>query len=235
MGFKLRPGISAGNVTFTPGTNPEFTGSEDHPDVEYLGVGQKQFPVGSHTWTVPNGVRFISAVLVGGGGGGGGNNGNSGPGSSGGGGGGLRWINNLVVTPGEVLNVVVGAGGAAGTPYNHAYAGGSSYIKRGSTTLVTASGGGRGLSNVDTGSAVASGGSGSTIGGNIGGGNGGRGGPATTNSAGSGGGGAGGNGNPSQSDGTAGTANTGGGGGAGGGYGNNGANGGSGIVIIRYS
>ena len=193
MGFKLRPGISAGNVTLTPGTNENFTGPEDHQAAAQVSVGQQQFiSPGWQTWTVPNGVTSISAVLIAGGGGGGGNNGASGPGSSGGGGGGLRWINNLSVTPGEVLNIQVGSGGNAGTAYSHGTNGGSSAIQRGTDTLVYAGGGYAGKSNVSTGVLGGSGGTGSSIGGNIGGGNGGAGGPATTNSAGSGGGGAGG-------------------------------------------
>jgi hypothetical protein len=216
MGFKLRPGISAGNVTLTPGTNENFTGPEDHQATAQVSVGQQQFiSPGWQTWTVPNGVTSISAVLIAGGGGGGGNNGASGPGSSGGGGGGLRWINNLPVTPGEVLNIQVGSGGNAGTSYSNGSNGGSSAIQRGTDTLVYAGGGYAGKSNVSTGVLGGSGGTGSSIGGNIGGGNGGAGGPATTNSAGSGGGGAGGysgNGGLGEGNGVSSTNGSGGGG-----------------------
>lgn len=60
-------------------------------------------------WVVPVGITSISAVLVGGGGGGGaGGNQTQRPG---GGGGGLRYINGMVVVPGETLIIKAGLGG----------------------------------------------------------------------------------------------------------------------------
>lgn len=60
-------------------------------------------------WRVPIGVTSISAVLIGGGcGGGAGGNQTE---RSGGGAGGLRYINGLVVVPGETLKVKAGCGG----------------------------------------------------------------------------------------------------------------------------
>ena len=68
---------------------------------------------GTSNWVVPAGVSKISLVAVGGG-----SSGTYGSGTfpgAGGGGGGLVWANDLSVTPGETLTVVVGAGGQGGT------------------------------------------------------------------------------------------------------------------------
>jgi len=143
--------------------------------------------VGTYSITVPKRVTSISAVAVGGGGGGGGNNGNSGPGSAAGGGGGLGWVNDVSVSPGETIDIVVGSGGSAGTPSSNPSSGEDSYIEINNTRIVEGLGGGRGTSN----SSSASGGSGGGFSGD-GGGFGGQGGPARNNSSGSGGGGAGG-------------------------------------------
>ena len=142
---------------------------------------------GTYSFTVPQGVTNISAVAVGGGGGGGGNNGSSGPGSAAGGGGGLGWANNISVSQGETIDIVVGSGGSAGTPSSNPSSGGESYIEVNNIRVVEAFGGGSGTSN----SSGASGGSGGGFSGD-GGGSGGQGGPARNNSSGSGGGGAGG-------------------------------------------
>lgn len=105
--------------------------------------------VGSHTFTVPTGVTAISAVCIGGGGSGG-NDGGGASSGQGGGGGGLSYVTNYSVTPGQVLNVVVGAGGAgASGNASSGNAGGASSIKTqdNSTTICLANGGGAGLSN----------------------------------------------------------------------------------------
>ena len=138
---------------------------------------------------VPAGVFSISAVCIGAGGAGG-----SGINGAGGGGGGLRWINNLAVTPGEILKITVGVSGV----------GFGSSIARGSTVLLFARNG-----TDASGNNAGVGGTGSIIGGNVGGGNGGN----------------GGNGSPS---GTINNGRSGGGGGAGG-YSGNGGNGGAGV------
>ena len=97
------------------------------------GVQTASFPnTGSYTWTVPAGVTSIQAVVTGAGGGG--NQGGSRGGS------GATVTATLPVTPGEVLNLVVGGGGGPG---NSAVAQGGS--------------GGGGASNITTGD-VASGG-----------------------------------------------------------------------------
>ena len=62
-----------------------------------------------YQWQVPAGITSITAVLIGGGGGGsaGGNQLER----PGGGGGALRWVNGLVVQPGETLRIGAGVGG----------------------------------------------------------------------------------------------------------------------------
>ena len=81
---------------------------------------QQEFPTpGTYSFTVPTGVTSICAVAIGGGGGGASDVNDGG----GGGGGGLQYRNNVAVTPGETLTVVVGAGGAPGV---NAATGGSS-------------------------------------------------------------------------------------------------------------
>lgn len=87
------------------------------------------------TWVVPPNVYSVSIMAIGGGGGGV----YSTSGGSGGSGGDLRWIETVSVTPGETLDVVVGAGGAKGTTTGTA--GGESYVARSGTRLVSAAGG----------------------------------------------------------------------------------------------
>lgn len=87
----------------------------------------------ANTFTVPAGVESLSAVLVGGGGGG-----NPTWSSAGGGGGALAWANDIPVTPGETLTIVVGHGGAQSGN------GGATILYRGSsagTVLFSAQGG----------------------------------------------------------------------------------------------
>lgn len=153
---------------------------------------------GTYTWIVPQDVTSISAVLVGGGGGsawsGTAFNAN-GAGGGGGGGGGLRYINNLDVTPGETLTLIVGAAGIGGNTTVNGTSGGNSSISRDVTTLVFAGGGigGSFAGAIGNSNGVGgAGGTGSAISGNIGGGNGGTGGSQATNTGGGGGGGAGG-------------------------------------------
>jgi len=85
----------------------------------------------SGTFTVPEGVDEISVVCVGGGGGG---NQDGVEGNRGGAGAGLGWKNNIAVTPGQTLSVVVGAGGIGneGT-FGRGTDGGDSYVINTST------------------------------------------------------------------------------------------------------
>jgi uncharacterized repeat protein (TIGR02543 family) len=120
---------------------------------------------GTYTWTVPPTVTSVSVVCVGGGG--------ASAGYLGGGGGALVYKNNIPVTPGSPLPVVVGAGGK----WNSMHGGASSF----NTTVIA--GGGTGGSFVGT----------YGIGGTPSGGDGGGSGGSTRNDSGSwGGGGAGG-------------------------------------------
>lgn len=93
---------------------------------------------GSSSWTVPNGCSSITAFLVGGGGGiSWAYIANQSYAISSGGGGGYTKTQSISVTPGETLNIVVGAGGSGN--------GGMSGIYRGSTLLASANGGSAGV------------------------------------------------------------------------------------------
>ena len=103
---------------------------------------------GSHIWTCPDGVEYVSVVCVGGGGGGMYyNNSNSGHtyAMSGGGGGALAWMNNIAVTPGANYTVKVGAGGSQGPYTTGSTGGGNSYFW--SSSIINAEGGNPGRYN----------------------------------------------------------------------------------------
>lgn len=161
---------------------------------------------GTYTFVVPDDVYSLSAVCIGGGGSSA--RGQNAREQSGAGGGGLRYINNLPVTPGETLTVVVGSGGAAVATNNvDGVNGGNSLIQRGANVLVQANGGTASL-YVNGASTGGAGGTGTAtgagpFGGTIGGGNGGKGGDsaANNNAGGGGAGGYSGNGGPGVNDG----------------------------------
>lgn len=133
------------------GTLSEFT--EYHVRVRYNGsaIGASEWSVstsfttgqasgqiaytvpGTYSFVVPAGVTSISVLGIGGGAGGAA--GTSASGGNGGAGGGLAYRNNIAVTPGETLNLHVGAGGPqnANNPE-----GGSTSLYRGSATLANA-------------------------------------------------------------------------------------------------
>jgi len=162
------------------------------------GVGQQAFTTaGTFTWVVPTGVTSCSVVCVGGGAGG-----SSGSTGVAGGGGALAYVNNISLTPGESMTVVVGSGGSRGVWNTTSYGqnGSASTFSRSATVLVQANGGNGQLS-------------GSTAGGTVGVGTGGSGGQGLY-----GGGGAGGySGNGGNGSGTSGgNGSAGSGGGAGG-------------------
>jgi len=93
---------------------------------------------GDYTFTVPTGNSLftnMSAVVVGGGGGGGGGD-NTDYGAGGGGGGGLAYVNNVTLTGGEVIQVVVGDGGN-GVKNGYGSAGEASSLKIDSVTVLT--------------------------------------------------------------------------------------------------
>ncbi len=114
---------------------------------------------GTTTWTVPAGVTSISIYCWGGGGAGGGakenyvSGGTSSPNSfksaAGGGAGGFNKIINYSVTPGQILNITVGAGGS----YNSSSSldgtnGGTTSVTNSSfSTIIYANGGNGGIGN----------------------------------------------------------------------------------------
>lgn len=106
-------------------------------------TGQQEYlTAGTYSFVVPTGVTKISIVAIGGGRGGGG--------TTGGTGGGLAYLNNQVVTPGETLTIVVGAGGAGGW-YNVAGSTGfNSYVVRASSNIILARGGGLATAQIGT-------------------------------------------------------------------------------------
>jgi len=104
--------------------------------------------VGTENWVVPVGVTSITIECWAGGGGGGSANKPAGQvyNRGGGGGGGAYASSTISVTPGDNVEIVVGAGGSAGTPgNNNATAGGESQVSvNGGAPVVLAVGGARG-------------------------------------------------------------------------------------------
>jgi hypothetical protein len=76
--------------------------------------------VGEHTWTVPDGVYSVDVLVVAVGGGGGYRHG------AGGGAGGVLYTEKYNVSPGQIINVVVGAGGEGAKSYARSVNGGNS-------------------------------------------------------------------------------------------------------------
>lgn len=118
---------------------------------------------GTYSFTVPEGVTKIAAYVEGGAGGGGGGGGagemqwtpSASGGGGGSGGGGQKVVQILDVTPGQVLSIIVGDGGAGGAGGDGAWSGGRYWGASGTSgangvasmivNLVTASGGAGGL------------------------------------------------------------------------------------------
>jgi hypothetical protein len=127
--------------------------------------GEITFLGGRHNWVVPEGVESVCGLCLGAGGG------SSFVNSSvwiaqGGAGGALAWVNDIAVTPGEVLKIVVGQGGKGGSIGQNGTAGTYSLIERSNgTDLVKANGGAGGTSSVAAGGTVAVGSGGSGGGG----------------------------------------------------------------------
>ena len=113
------------------------------------------------TFVVPAFCESISVATVGGGGGGAVGISGTPYGGAGGGGGGLSYRNNIKVTPGETLTIVIGLGGIGGvggvsgstpTEANYGADGGTSYIQRSTGEIfVIATGGTGGTINTSTG------------------------------------------------------------------------------------
>lgn len=214
-------------LTRTPTLTPTRTATPTLTATPVPITGQQIFTyptyTGEFTWTVPNFVYYISVLCIGGGGGGGsGDNGTLHDGG-GGGGGELRYANTISVTPGEILRIRVGEGGAGGTTGLPGDGGVNSYVYRQDYTVLvraTRGDGGEGGAKNNAGGNGGSGGTGT-------GGNGGAGGSSNTTTTGGGGGAGGYAGNGGNGGGTGGTSTAGAGGGGGGGYA--GGGGGTGI------
>ena len=89
------------------------------PSVSYAA---SQTFTSSGSFTVPAGVTSITATIIGGGGGGGGTEGRGDNRAGGGGGSGGYSVGTYTVTPGSVITVTVGRGGAPGTfAFNYNY------------------------------------------------------------------------------------------------------------------
>lgn len=117
------------------------SGSKDHGFVEYTTAG-------TYTWTCPNSVREVIALIAsGGGGGGGGDTSNNGGYEGGGGASGCIWCGKIFVTSGETYNIVVGAGGSGGSGCSHGSVGGTS--KFGSFVSIIGGAGGKGATYSD--------------------------------------------------------------------------------------
>lgn len=160
--------------------------------LNYIGGFKKFATVGEHSFIIPPKIETIYVSAVGGGAGGGGGGGackysstvqNAGAGGGGGGRGSQVLDQEIIVTPGETLTIIVGdkgLGGIAGvsaTTYYTAKNGGDgldgedTILKRGSTVLLNATKGTRGFGGnrgKDTNASV-SGGRGGELGGGQGG------------------------------------------------------------------
>lgn len=98
----------------------------------------------SGTFTVPAGVRSVNIHCTGGGQGGSGGGRHSSSdvyGGDGGNGGGTSYKNNISVSPNNVISIIVGAGGNAGTSSSIGGNGSDSYATFNGATLVMATGG----------------------------------------------------------------------------------------------
>ena len=161
-------------------------------------VGQQAWTTpGTYQFQVPMGVTSISSVCVAAGWSGGDKTGSLG--GNGGKGGNLRYHKNIPVTPGEILTLEVGAGGVTQFGNKASRAGGDTRLLRGSTVLLAATSTGGTTIGGDVGGG--DGGAGGTVGDQFGGGAGGAGGysgngggPFQSGSGGGGGGGAAGSG-----------------------------------------
>lgn len=144
---------------------------------------------GTYLFTIPAGVSAVSIAAIGAGGGGYGNSSTAG---SGGGGGAFAYVNNLSVTAGQQITVVLNQAGVGGI---NPTAGGAAIVEYGGVAVCRANGGGA--------ASASSGGAGGTVQTGSGG-AGGAGGPRGGNygSGGNGGGGGGGAGGKTSAGGT---------------------------------
>lgn len=126
--------------------------SATDPHAQYLKTLKKQIFEANGTFTVPAGVTQVIVSLSGGGGGGAGAVAASPYTPAGGGAGGVIFRDILAVTPGEAINVTIGAGGNGGLGHGGAFSTGTGFAtSNGSSggitsfgSLRSASGGGGG-------------------------------------------------------------------------------------------
>lgn len=190
--YRSPNGLTSDNNTGVP-----LSGAIDFADfysTTFVARGEQVYGAGTHTWTVPTGVTSVSVYALSGG-----SAGRTSGSGSGGSGGSYAYLNSHAVTPGEDIEVVVGAGGLAPS------GGGGVSTFRNATTLRAAYFSTVGTSNGNGGTGGTATSSGSS---DMGGGGGGAAGYSGNNT------GAGGNGNTNGSNGSGG----GGGGGGGGLY-----------------
>ena len=117
--------------------------------------GQKSYTYpGSYNWTVPAGVTSVSVVCIGGGA-----CGPTSPLAEGGAGGALAYGNNISVTPGSTIAVVVGAGAQMNSYRNSVTVAGASTFN-GASVLSAGGGTGGGIGGTSSGSARDGGGDG---------------------------------------------------------------------------
>lgn len=136
-----RPSIpNVGDIRYNTDTNYlEYYDGVYWQSIDYVERGAAEFVTpGTYTWIVPKKVYAVSVVCIGGGSAGIGNYGAATDVYSGGGGG-LGYKNNIAVTPGQTITVVVGNGGTAANTSNstgngtYGGAGGNSYFINQST------------------------------------------------------------------------------------------------------
>lgn len=116
-------------------------------DLSKLGSGgglkNKIQVTASGNWTVPPDVYELEIWATAGGGGGGGAPAAF-PSGGGGGGGGVTGICRLAVTPGAVLQITIGAGGAGGIGANNGASGGNTVVSLANCPIIAAQGSGGG-------------------------------------------------------------------------------------------
>lgn len=116
---------------------------------------------GTQNYTIPTGYSKADIFAVGGGGGGGDSSYSSGYSGGGGGGGYTKTVKNIAVSSGQVLNVIVGAGGPHG---DKGKTGNPSTVMRNNITLISAAGGNCvGFGSMDGGDGGSGGGQGAAL------------------------------------------------------------------------
>lgn len=141
--FRITNGIARYTAAFIPPTGP----APVSPQLIEAPITTKL--TGSGTYTVPLGVRYLRALVVGGGGGGASNQG------GGGGAGGIVFEDNIPVIPGDTFSYAIGSGGSGGPSATRGNGTGG-----GNTTFGSYTATGGGFGGGQTGGTAGSGGSG---------------------------------------------------------------------------